>query len=76
MEQHLYANWRYEVGLSPISDRSADHPALAWNSDTHVHAKTYFERLAQRPSILRVIEEARPYFQFYPFQDAIPQRFR
>ena len=45
-------------------------------ADTHVNAKAYFERLVQRPSILRVIEEARPYFQLYPFRDAIPQRFR
>jgi glutathione S-transferase len=45
-------------------------------ADTHVNAKAYFERLVQRPSIMRVIEEARPYFQFYPFQHAIPQRFR
>jgi glutathione S-transferase len=45
-------------------------------ANTQVHAKAYFERLVRRPSVMRVIEEARPYFQFYPFQSAIPERFR
>ena len=38
--------------------------------------KLYFERLVTRPSIRRVIAEARPYFSLYPFADAIPDRFR
>jgi glutathione S-transferase len=45
-------------------------------ADTHPNAIAYFKRLVQRLSIMRVIQEARPYFQFYPFQDTIPQRFR
>lgn len=45
-------------------------------TDKHANARAYFERLLQRPSIMRVIEEARPYFQFYPFHEAIPERFR
>jgi glutathione S-transferase len=40
------------------------------------HLRSYFERLAARPSFRRVIEEAKPYFSFYPFADAIPARFR
>ena len=36
----------------------------------------YFDRLTNRPSFQRVIEEAKPYFSLYPFADAIPQRFR
>ncbi|PZQ96858.1 MAG: glutathione S-transferase [Cereibacter sphaeroides] len=35
----------------------------------------YFERLMARASIARTISEARPYFQFFPFSDAIPARF-
>jgi glutathione S-transferase len=35
----------------------------------------YFERLMARPSVVRTIREAGPYFQFYPFHDAIPARF-
>ncbi|AIY40544.1 Glutathione S-transferase [Collimonas arenae] len=40
----------------------------------HLHA--YFERLMERPSVKRVIQEAQPYFHLYPFADAIPARFR
>ena len=40
------------------------------------HLKSYFERLVERPSVQRVIEEAKPYFPLYPFADAIPKRFR
>ncbi|RZI96025.1 MAG: glutathione S-transferase family protein [Rubrivivax sp.] len=35
----------------------------------------YFERLMQRPSVARTLEEAKPFFQFYPYRDAIPARF-
>jgi glutathione S-transferase len=51
---------------------SAVHPipeALA-----HVHA--YFDRLTQRPSIMRVLAEAKPYFTMFPFAEAIAPRFR
>ncbi|TAG81923.1 MAG: glutathione S-transferase family protein [Burkholderiales bacterium] len=40
------------------------------------HLRAYFDRLVKRPSVLRVIEEAKPYFSLYPFADRIPQRFR
>ncbi|WP_256830414.1 glutathione S-transferase family protein [Pseudomonas sp. Pse1] len=36
----------------------------------------YFERLASRPSFARVIEEAKPYFGFYPFAEQLPARFK
>ena len=36
----------------------------------------YFERLIARPSVQRVLDEAKPYFQYYPFVDDIPKRFR
>lgn len=39
------------------------------------HLKNYFDRLMERPSVARVLVEARPYFQLYPFQERIPQRF-
>lgn len=35
----------------------------------------YFDRLMSRPSVKRVLEEARPYFQYFPFNEAIPARF-
>lgn len=44
--------------------------------EDHRHLSAYFERLVQRPSFRRVIDEARPYFVYYPFAEAIEQRFR
>jgi glutathione S-transferase len=35
------------------------------------HLRGYFARLMNRPSVRRVIEEARPYFHLYPFADAL-----
>jgi glutathione S-transferase len=40
-----------------------------------VHLVAYFDRLMGRPSVRRVLDEARPYFPMYPFAAAIPQRF-
>ena len=39
------------------------------------HLGAYFDRLTQRPSIQRVLDEAKPYFSLYPFADCIPKRF-
>jgi glutathione S-transferase len=39
----------------------ASYPALA----------AYFERLARRPSVQRVIREAQPWLQYFPFVDAL-----
>lgn len=36
----------------------------------------YVERLMERPSVRRVLEEAKPYFKKFPFVEAIPERFR
>ncbi|VVP68145.1 hypothetical protein PS918_00690 [Pseudomonas fluorescens] len=40
------------------------------------YLSAYFERLTERPSFQRVIDEARPWFAYYPFAEAIPVRFR
>ena len=45
-------------------------------ADHHRHLSGYFERLMVRPSVVRVIEEARPYFHFFPFNQDMPARFR
>ncbi|RON14834.1 glutathione S-transferase family protein [Pseudomonas frederiksbergensis] len=56
-------------------------PALFYAStlvpfpDDYGHLNAYFDRLVQRPSFQRVIDEARPWFSLYPFADAIEQRF-
>lgn len=41
----------------------------------HSNLAAYFERLMARPSVGRVIAEARPYFPMFPFNEAIPARF-
>jgi glutathione S-transferase len=35
----------------------------------------YFERLLERPSFARVLSEARPFFDYFPFRDRMPKRF-
>jgi len=45
-------------------------------SDAHRHLQGYVDRLMSRPSVERVIAEARPYFSFFPFNQDIPDRFR
>jgi len=40
------------------------------------HLGRYFDGLMQQPSVARTIAEARPYFDFYPFNSAIAPRFR
>ena len=44
-------------------------------SDKHKQLGAYFERLMARPSVARVITEARPYFDYFPLKDSMPQRF-
>ena len=41
----------------------------------HAKLRGYFERLMARPSVRRVIAEARPWFRYFPLHDAIPERF-
>jgi len=43
----------------------AAYPALA----------AYFERLVNRPSVQPVVREAQPWLQYFPFADALEQRF-
>lgn len=43
--------------------------------EQHVHLHAYFEKLMARPSVQRVLAEAKPYFPMYPLYSDIPQRF-
>lgn len=36
---------------------------------------SYFDRLLERPSVARVIDEARPWFQYYPGRSGLSRRF-
>jgi len=52
----------YAEAVQPFA---ATHPALGG----------YFERLIARPSVRRTIREAQPYFQYFPFREALNPRF-
>ena len=41
----------------------------------HRHLTRYRDRLLERPSVKRVIAEARPYFSMFPYRDAMAERF-
>ncbi|MFJ1290669.1 glutathione S-transferase family protein [Paracoccus yeei] len=42
----------------------------------HARLMAYFDRLAGRASVQRVIEGARPWYRWFPFAEGIPARFR
>ncbi len=44
-------------------------------SKSHGNLAAYFERLLERPSFRRVLSEARPYFEMFPYRDRMPARF-
>ena len=41
----------------------------------HVHLASYFERLMTHPSVALAIDEARPWFKFYPGRAGLSRRF-
>jgi glutathione S-transferase len=43
--------------------------------DNGHHLQAYFERLIARPAAKRALQEAKPWFKYYPFSEAIPARF-
>jgi glutathione S-transferase len=43
--------------------------------DQLVQVRAYVDRLTPRPSVARVLEEAKPYLAMFPFADAVPSRF-
>jgi glutathione S-transferase len=44
-------------------------------SPQHVHLAAYFERLMDHPSVALTIDQARPYFKFYPGRGGLSRRF-
>jgi glutathione S-transferase len=81
MIEHRMADRTWAAGESFSIADCAAAPALFYAGiivpfpATHGHLAAYFERLLARPSFRRVIAEARPYFELFPFRDSIPQRF-
>lgn len=56
-------------------------PALFYASivqpfgDDQHHLARYLDQLMERPSVKRVIAEARPYFSMFPYRDQMPARY-
>jgi glutathione S-transferase len=82
MLEHQLTGKTWMAGPAFSMADCAAAPALFYAStlvpfaDEHRHLCAYFDRLVQRPSVNRVIDEARPYFSMYPFAEAIAPRFR
>lgn len=80
LEAHLAGrSWMAGPGFS-LADCAAA-PALFYSGIVHPYANrfgalaAYFERLLERPSYRRALDEAKPYFSFFPFADRVPKRF-
>lgn len=81
MAEAAMAGQQWAVGDSfTMADCSA-LPALFFASivhplaDRHTKLAAYLERLMERPSVRRVLDEARPYFSMFPYRDAMPARY-
>ncbi|WFU10793.1 glutathione S-transferase family protein [Rhizobium sp. CB3090] len=44
--------------------------------EQHTGLQQYYQRLLDRPSFARVLDEAMPYFHLYPYSQKLPARFR
>lgn len=81
IDRHM-ASRTWVVGQHFSMADCAAAPALFYAStvqpfpDPFIHLRAYYDRLLERPSFQRVLEEAKPHFSMYPFADAIPKRFR
>jgi glutathione S-transferase len=81
MIERQVAKGMWAVGNDFTMADCAAAPALFYGSivqpfgTQHRALSAYFERLVQRPSFARVLLEARPYFQYFPYNEAMPKRF-
>jgi glutathione S-transferase len=80
VDRHLEGqNW-VSGGAFSMADCAAA-PALFYAatyvpfSPQHVHLTAYFERLMDHPSVARTVDQARPYFKFYPGRAGLARRF-
>ena len=75
------AGKRWAAGDSFSLADCAAAPALFFASIVHPIGATfrqvpaYLDRLLERPSVRRAIGEATPYFDLFPYRDAMPPRF-
>lgn len=81
MIEHNMAGKTWAAGDNFTIADCAAAPALFYAGivfpfpENHKNLAAYFERLLQRASVKRVIAEARPFFQYFPFKDRLPRRF-
>jgi glutathione S-transferase len=81
IDSHM-ASKKWAVGDAFSMADCAAAPALFYAGivvpfpSEHRHLAAYLERLLVRPSVARTIDEAQPYFQYFPFKDSMPARFR
>lgn len=81
MVERQVAGGGWAVGDSFTLADCAAAPALFYAStllpfsEGQDRLAAYLERLVTRPSVARVLAEARPWFQYYPFRDRLPARF-
>jgi glutathione S-transferase len=81
IEQQLDGK-RWIVGDAFTMADCAAAPALFYAEtlvsfgDQHVRLKQYYQRLLNRPSFARVLQEAMPYFHYYPYYESLPAQFR
>ncbi len=79
VEEKLVGRWA--AGKDFTMADCAAAPALFYAATVqafpaeHTRLAAYFEDLMLRPSVRRVIAEARPWFKYYPLRAAIPERF-
>jgi glutathione S-transferase len=80
LERHLEDKAWPAAGAFTLADCAAA-PALFYAgivapfAASHPRTAAYFERLLERPAFKRVLAEARPWFEFFPYRDAMPARF-
>ncbi|TWO73027.1 glutathione S-transferase family protein [Caenimonas sedimenti] len=82
IEQRLTDGRTWIAGEAFTMADCAAAPSLFY-AETLVHfpadrpkLKAYYDRLLERPSVARTLEEATPFFQYYPYREALPVRFR
>ena len=81
MIDHRLEGRQWVAGDAFTIAECAATPALFYASIVHPYGTetrnldAYFERLLARPSAKRTLKEARPYFDMFPYREAMPERF-
>ncbi|MBC6983787.1 glutathione S-transferase family protein [Caulobacter sp. 17J80-11] len=80
VEAHMAGRDWPAAGAFTLADCAA-FPALFYAGiiepwgDARPNTSAYLERLLARPSVARVLDEARPWFEWFPYREAMPERF-